>query len=327
MDTIYVEVDEFEKARERLEPDATFVSRLHLQLSQCKLNAPTPIVVPSKNSRFTRGTSRSYHDHPSHNSSHNSTNIPNNNYNNNNNNNNNNNRHRGNASRDYASRNFVTKPSSILGLLNKVSPRNIEVILKSVVDMCAAKGVDAKTIETIIEHSFKQPTYINMFLRILGELASLNREVSNKTVTLMINRSIDVHIHEPFVSDALYKVDRGGKTSVTEYDDFCHKTKSVKTLKSKVTFAIGCIRAQLCDLLDMNDYVGVIFENVENSKSVEDLEILLEVVETVFACCDIKVKNLLRSRMNDWAEQRTNGLRDLSTRARFKLQDLLEVSC
>jgi hypothetical protein len=189
--------------------------------------------------------------------------------------------------------------------------------MKQVLEMCETNGVDEKTIYEIVEHSIKQPSYLNMFIKILGELASIKGGVS---VSKVINSSVQRHINEPFVS-FLERVDDN------EYDEFCRKNKEISLLKSKVSFTVGCIRSQLCDVIDLPEYVEVVCDNLKTStKSPKDLEILFDVIETLLTCCDRRDKSLMVSKMTDWAEERENGIVDLSSRAKFKLQAIIEVA-
>lgn len=320
-EVVFIEIEVFEKAESSLvesKESNEFLTRFLNQLKQCKLNDPSPI----QTNKFQGNQGRYQRDSRGPRQRDPRQRDPRRRYD----------ESHGERSAQWSTEtqeNPRKKTKTIMGLLNKVSPRNIDSIMKQVLDMCESNGVDEKTIYDIVEHSIKQPSYLNMFIKILGELARIK---GGLLVSKVVNTSVRRHINEPFVSflksleeysDKL----KGEHAKVIEYEVFCRKNKEISTLKSVVSFTVGCIRSQLCDVIDLPDYIDVVCDNLKTStKSPHDLEILFDVVEVLLKCCDRRVQSLMVSKMTDWAEERENGINDLSSRAKFKLQSIIEVA-
>ena len=283
-DATHIEEDVFIKVRGAYTPDPVYVERMERELAKCKLNAP---VHHQHQPYFGGGRGRGGRDsfHNSRNSHHPTTRKP-----------------------------ACIVPCSIMGLLNKVSPKNIDTlgvkIIEAAISQCITTAAAA-----IIKHSMKQPVYMSVFIRLLGEI-SASRCGARAQVISAVDFTVQSHIGQPLLQSL------PPATSQNDYDGFCTRIKGVKTLMGTVTFVVGCIRAHLCDAIDIDAYATVISDNLFGVSNTTDLETMLEVIETFQGCAAGCEPPEFQRSIATWAETLTDrGM--MTARARFKLLDIL----
>ena len=223
---------------------------------------------------------------------------------------------------------------SITGLLNKVSPKNIDTIASRIVDASIANGTVASA-NAIIIHSIKQPTYMHIFVRLLREPASRG-ETHRRQVLCSIDSALSKHFNIPFVHSIRVYTDKNNvdemeklnsnsdsnSNSNSDYGDFCDRNKAVNILTATVSFAMSCLRERLSDQRTMQEYADMLCSNYEHVQTSADLETILEITETFIKESGMHTDSLERN-IVIWAKRfQDKGL--VTPRARFKLLDIFE---
>lgn len=201
--------------------------------------------------------------------------------------------------------------SGITGLLNKLSPRNSDLLIKKIIDASLTLGPET-TVTAIIRHAIAQPIYLNLLIRAIDELCNSG----NKVVILdVIQRHVLEHMQHPFLTD-ISSVENAGDAV---YDAFCTRVKNVARLKSNVMFAVGCIRACLVEQ-SLHEYGRVVHENLLMAGCSADVEVMLDIIDTYRKAsaphADIRMK------LAEWSKTEGAGAL-LTPRARFKIMDIL----
>ena len=290
MDICVVDEAVFVRVKDTIRNDDTFTNRMLHQLAKCKLN---PSVAHHPQPQYFgggRGRGRNSHSHS----------------------------HRD-RDRDHHRDREMKKPviigsSSIMGMLNKVSPKNIDTLSAKIMDLALSSCV-ATSAATIVKHSIKQSVYMSMFVRLLGEISAA-RCGARAHVVSAIDFVVQAHIKGPILEAIPPDVPQ------TDYDGFCARIKGIKTLLATVAFGVGCIRAHLCDSIDLDGYARVIVDNLSDIGDTVALETMLQVVEVFQSSsdgCDIYE---FREKIAAWAKT-LEGKGILTPRARFKLIDIL----
>ena len=309
----------FAAVRASFAPDATFVDRMRQQMAKCKMNAPVPFApMPQQHQQQHHQHHQSQH-HQSHQSHqkyndraaasrgpHNTSNINN----------------RSNRS-PYVEKGRA--PSSavaptLVGLLNKVSPKNIETISSKIVALAMSKCI-ATAAATIVKHSLKQSVYMSTFIRLLSEISE-GRCGARGQVVSAIDFVVQAHIGQPLLSSLPPPA-----SPLDDYDGFCARTKAIKTLMGTVAFVVGCIRAHLSDALGLDAYARFIADNLVHCciGTEGDIETLLQVVEAFQVAADGCDIGVFMGTIRTWARSLKGKGKDteLTARARFKLTDVL----
>lgn len=210
----------------------------------------------------------------------------------------------------------IRHTSSILGLLNKVSPKSIDSVATKIIDLAMASCVLSATV-AIIDHSLKQPVYMSLFIRLIGELSA--RCGDRAKVVSVVDDVIQRHIGHGILANL------PPATSQHDYDGFCARLKGARGLMATVAFVVGCIRAHLTDTMTIDTYADYICANLGAIADVPDLETLLDVIKTFQSSADGCAPEGFVQTICAWAET-LQGTPIFTTRARFKLLDIFDRS-
>jgi hypothetical protein len=160
----------------------------------------------------------------------------------------------------------------------------------------------------------KQSIYVNVFVKVLGELASKN-PLAKKT----IDEFVLSHVAKPILQD----IDAIDSSSMSDYDYFCARNKAVKLLLGEVMFVVACIRSQLSDAIDIDQYANVICKNLILVRETSEMDTMLDVIETFLKASKHSSPSLKKT-LKAWVES-VQDLDIMTTRAQFKLMDIMSM--
>jgi hypothetical protein len=204
---------------------------------------------------------------------------------------------------------------SIVGLLNKVSPKNIDLLLPRIVETAVAQGV-SKSVSAIVRHCLKQPTYMSMFVRALGDIASTTATARDDVVA-----SIDAVVREHLSGPSLTATLPPDASQNDAYDEFCVRVKAVKTLNATVALVAKVVRAHLCEAVDISGYAAFLVHELSTKDCTADVEVMLGVLETFVAGAG-STPSGFRKGLEAWAA--SHGRDNLTSRGRFILMAVLQ---
>ena len=178
---------------------------------------------------------------------------------------------------------LTAKTATVTGLLNRLTPENADSMAPLV--LRAARSQGAATIAThVCEHAIKQPSYMQLFVRLLRDLV----DVSAQEVSEVVAAKISAHASCPFLHDLLHldstpdpatdSTPDPAKLPDSTHDAFCARNKAIATLRARVLFATSCIKAGLVVGYTLREYASVVCENLRSATTRADLEVLLLVV-------------------------------------------------
>jgi hypothetical protein len=280
MACIDIEYAEFQRIKCTFTPDNVYMERIQRELLKCKMTKKSAL-VPSNNRPY-----RHY----------------------NNNNNNSNNYHRHGVSKPVATRRQPSvTTTTILGLLNKISVKNVDVIIERILEQTGdVKIIVAK----VLDQAIKQNGFLSLFIRILSELYKKHVCI----ITTTIDEFVAEFVKVPIMTRVPEVVD------VAEYDEFCARLKAIRNLTSSMMLVVAVIKVNLCTYA-MGDLARYVCDNLFAVNTIPDLEVTLEVVEAFIK--GGHAPNWFLGRMSEWAST-IEGTDILTPRARFKLMDILE---
>lgn len=307
----------------RIAPDAHYIARLKQQLLKCRLNMPAaPVAAPGGGfgaggrgpPRARGGIQYGRHGHHGHHAQ-----IQGHGHGGHGHGHGGHGRGRDAGRRKHVSGEGGGQSPTIMGLLNKVSPKNIEVIVPKVIAIARSTAVRAVA-DAVIDQCLRQPTYMSLFIRVLGELS-----VCGPDTRAVVRDAVDERVRAHLERDILHGLPPA--VPQTNYDAFCLRIKFVKTLVAFVAFVVGCVRAHLADRVDIPGYAAFVLAGLERVADPSALETCVDVADVFLRASGSSGKHahafrLAVSALKDGFEKR--GI--LTPRARFKLMDILHAA-
>lgn len=215
----------------------------------------------------------------------------------------------------------------LVGLLNKISPRNVDGLVPQILT-CVKTHADATAaVRTVIEHALRQPMYLSIFIRLLGDISTIDHLRDPKDETpcsgmRIVGASVEALVQHVCFSGAL--VESCATSEDETYDDYCARVKTQSRLLAGVALAGHCMRACLCDDTHPAAFAAALLAHLLPSSAHQIVEYVLDAMSAFLATGALTSAD--RGKVVDVLVRTCDALDDLSARARFKLLDIADSS-
>jgi hypothetical protein len=210
--------------------------------------------------------------------------------------------------------------NSINSLLNKLAPKNYELIESKTLEICKENKDNKETLEKIIDSVFlkavMQSTYCPYYVKLINKIIENEIDIIN----VINSKSKEYQI--------MLKMENNTKLTSTEketYDEFCEKIKN-KTYKAGYSQFIGeLLKNNIIEKEIISSCLSLFIENVKiliendiNDESIEDNIICIyNLVKTTFKM--IQYEDIMLELGN------IRKTSDLQRRLKFKIMDLEDI--
>lgn len=210
--------------------------------------------------------------------------------------------------------------NSINSLLNKLAPKNYELIESKTLDICKENKDNKETLEKIIDSVFlkavMQSTYCPYYVKLINKIIENEIDI----ISVINSKSKEYQV--------MLKMENNNKLTSSEketYDEFCEKIKN-KTYKAGYSQFIGeLLKNEIIEKEIISSCLSLFIENLKiliekdiNDESIEDNIICIyNLVKTTFKM--IQCKDIMLELVN------IRKTSNIQRRLKFKIMDLEDI--